>query len=320
MFFNKKLVTILCAVSAMAADLPQGSKVVEGDVAISTDGNTMNMHQSTRVASVEWQSFDIGAENQVNIHQPTSNSVSVHSVVGNDMSTIAGGLWSNGQVFLRNPAGIHWVDGAAIDVPTLGLLADKSDAPIRVDHHVQNDDMTLFLEGLNIEINAPVQVRHLGIIQSHVDLAFSGIGVDALSTGTEYDRSIRPYIEIKHPITAHEMFFMGVRSVLNISAPVSLKSKHIEGIGYDYDEKGSLIIIADEFSLNGTIDFDNDGDLSVVATAANVDLANINSNSYSGQIKVAISARDLDVHGENTDLDLSTLKLPVSVEDLLPED
>ncbi len=50
--------------------LPTGGQVAQGGASISTSGATMNIQQTTAKAVVNWNSFDIGKDARVNIHQP----------------------------------------------------------------------------------------------------------------------------------------------------------------------------------------------------------------------------------------------------------
>lgn len=86
--------------------LPVGGAVVQGAANISQSANVMTVHQDTSKAIINWQSFDIGSAASVNVIQPSSTSVLLNRVVGNNPSQIFGSLNANGQVILINPNGI----------------------------------------------------------------------------------------------------------------------------------------------------------------------------------------------------------------------
>ncbi|ROZ87594.1 filamentous hemagglutinin N-terminal domain-containing protein [Pseudomonas neustonica] len=102
-----------------AADLPTGGNIVGGSGSISQDGNSLNVQQNSDKLITNWDSFDIGAGNTVNFHQPGSNSVALNRVIGEDASAIYGNLNANGKVFLVNPNGVLFGEGAAVNVGAL---------------------------------------------------------------------------------------------------------------------------------------------------------------------------------------------------------
>jgi filamentous hemagglutinin family protein len=121
--------TALLAVApahAQAPDArPQGGAVVAGQARITQTPARTQVDQSSNRAVIEWRSFDIGAQHQVDIRQPSAGSWSLQRVTGPDPSAIAGRLTSNGGVALVNPNGIVFHQGAQVDVA--GLIATASD-------------------------------------------------------------------------------------------------------------------------------------------------------------------------------------------------
>jgi len=109
----------LISVSLHAADLPTGGNIVGGSGSISQNGNSLNVQQNSDKLITNWDSFDIGAGNTVNFYQPGSNSVALNRVIGEDASAIYGNLNANGKVFLVNPNGVLFGQGAAVNVGAL---------------------------------------------------------------------------------------------------------------------------------------------------------------------------------------------------------
>jgi len=105
---------------------PQGGNVVEGVAQVQPITPTLtNIRQTTDRAVIEWQSFSIEKGERVNFEQPKATSAVLNRVIGLDPSTIAGELSANGQVFLVNPAGILFKNGAKIDTHSfVGAVAD----------------------------------------------------------------------------------------------------------------------------------------------------------------------------------------------------
>jgi filamentous hemagglutinin family protein len=96
----------------------------------SGSANTLTIDQSSQNAIVNWQSFSIGANGTVNIVQPNAGSALLNRVTGNAVSTLAGHLDANGQVYLINPNGIAITKSGVVDVgggfvaSTLGISDD----------------------------------------------------------------------------------------------------------------------------------------------------------------------------------------------------
>lgn len=101
--------------------LPQDSTITSGKAEISTTADTMTVNQSTDKVAINWQSFNIDKGETVNFTQPSSSSVALNRVIGNDASKIYGNLNANGRVFLINQNGILFGEGSQVNVG--GLIA-----------------------------------------------------------------------------------------------------------------------------------------------------------------------------------------------------
>lgn len=121
--------SLLLAGSTMAADLPTGGQVVSGSGSISQP-NTQQMviDQASNKLAIDWQSFDIGSGNKVTFNQPGRDSIALNRVVGSDGSKIMGQLDANGRVFLVNPNGVLFGNGASVNVG--GLVASTLDLSV----------------------------------------------------------------------------------------------------------------------------------------------------------------------------------------------
>lgn len=124
------LTTYTGAAYASAQDLPQEGlpqkdKVVVGKATFSTTENKMTIKQETPTTQIDWHSFDIGKNKEVEFEQPTTNSVAYNRVTGGNASQIQGKLTANGKVYLANPNGVIITQGAQINVA--GLFATTKD-------------------------------------------------------------------------------------------------------------------------------------------------------------------------------------------------
>jgi filamentous hemagglutinin family protein len=95
---------------------PRGGTVVAGLASISVDHGVVYITSTSQQTVIEWQSFDIGANQQVVITAPSANATVLNRVIGKNPSQIAGQLNSNGQVYVINGSGITYDKGAQVDV------------------------------------------------------------------------------------------------------------------------------------------------------------------------------------------------------------
>lgn len=117
---SASLLSLLPGVDAEAQSLPTGMTVVRGQASIAQGTNALTVTNSAN-AILNWSSFSIGANRSVRFDQPNSSSQVLNRVIGNDPSNIFGSLTSNGKVWLLNPNGILFGQGARVDVA--GLVA-----------------------------------------------------------------------------------------------------------------------------------------------------------------------------------------------------
>lgn len=106
------------AAELRAQVLPSGMNTVAGQVSARTVGGTLTVNNSPN-AIINWNSFSIGAGNAVRFEQANATSQVLNRVVGNDPSSILGSLSSNGRVWLLNPNGVLFGQGARVDVAGL---------------------------------------------------------------------------------------------------------------------------------------------------------------------------------------------------------
>jgi len=81
----------------------------------------MTINQSSQNAAINWQGFSIGQGESVSFVQPNGSAVALNRVLGADPSSIMGSLSANGKVFLVNPNGVLFGQGAQVNVG--GLVA-----------------------------------------------------------------------------------------------------------------------------------------------------------------------------------------------------
>ena len=86
---------------------------------------TMNVNQTSQRAVVNWDSFNVGKNAQVNFNQPNQNAVILNRVTGANASVIEGAVKANGQVILVNQNGVTFGKGSQVDAA--GVVASTLD-------------------------------------------------------------------------------------------------------------------------------------------------------------------------------------------------
>ena len=99
--------------------LPQGGTVAAGAAEIAQTQAEMAIRQATESAVINWNSFNIGAGERVNIYQPSAQAALLNRVIGSNPSEIFGTLQANGRVFLVNPAGVLFAPGAQVNAGSI---------------------------------------------------------------------------------------------------------------------------------------------------------------------------------------------------------
>lgn len=150
-----------------------------------TQGNQMNLHQTTQNAIVTWDSFSIGANASVTINGEHDNFNMLNYVTGSESSQIYGKLNSyvhgkqGGNIYLVNPNGVQIGNSAEINVGSLHIANKKID---NINRWNANTDIANELKKNKAMTNA--ELMSLGYINAN-KLVFEGervvIDMDRLS-------------------------------------------------------------------------------------------------------------------------------------------
>ncbi|MEJ0035889.1 MAG: filamentous hemagglutinin N-terminal domain-containing protein [Gammaproteobacteria bacterium] len=99
---------------------PSGAVVVGGQGAISTPSSTTTVvDQSSQNLQVNWNTFNVAANENVRFHQPSSSAVAFNRILDQNPSQIFGRIDANGQVVLVNPNGLLIGRTAQLNVNSL---------------------------------------------------------------------------------------------------------------------------------------------------------------------------------------------------------
>ena len=116
------LALLLASCFGAAQANPALPQVVNGQATFNQQGNIFSI-TNTPNTIINWQSFSIHAGEITRFIQQNGNSAVLNRITGQDPSKILGSLESNGKVFLINPNGIVFGQGAKVDVN--GLVASS---------------------------------------------------------------------------------------------------------------------------------------------------------------------------------------------------
>jgi filamentous hemagglutinin family protein len=114
-------------VSGAASAGPVGGVVVGGSASITQSELKTDIYQSSSKAILDWRSFDIGASEHVQFHQPSSSAIALNRIRDVKPSRIDGRLTANGHVMLLNPNGVVFGSGSQVDVGSLTVTTADID-------------------------------------------------------------------------------------------------------------------------------------------------------------------------------------------------
>ena len=119
--------TVVALVCSNTLAAPEGARVVRGDVSITRDGSN-TLIRAGRNSIINYRGFDIAANESVRFIQPDAASRVLNRIQSAAPTRIDGALSANGRVYLVNPAGVVFGQGARVNVGGLyaaaGNLAD----------------------------------------------------------------------------------------------------------------------------------------------------------------------------------------------------
>ncbi|MES2219298.1 MAG: hypothetical protein V4501_12920, partial [Pseudomonadota bacterium] len=125
---SKQIAVLLLSITFAGAPLanPVLNSVTSGAVTVQQSGNTTTVNQSTQQAIIQWNSFNIAAQEKTQFVQPNASSVALNRINPTQgASQIYGSLSANGKIILVNAAGIHFGPGSMVNVGS--LIASTSD-------------------------------------------------------------------------------------------------------------------------------------------------------------------------------------------------
>ena len=119
---------LLVGLSAPAGAQLSGGEVHAGEGSIDTNGNTTTITQRSQNLVVDWDTFNVAANERVVFDQPNVTSAALNRIFDQNPSQIFGAIDANGRVFLFNPNGLLF--GASAKVSVASLVASSLDLSV----------------------------------------------------------------------------------------------------------------------------------------------------------------------------------------------
>ncbi len=166
--------------------LPTHGTVVEGQAEIIYGTDSVTIQQGSDRVIIEWQTFDVAANESVNFIQPHELAAALNRVLSGEASQILGSLSANGQVFISNPAGVVFGPDANVDVQSivatsLDIMNDRFMAGGRLEFDIAGDPTAVVENRGTINANGLVALvgpaaRNSGAIVADVAVLGGGQG------------------------------------------------------------------------------------------------------------------------------------------------
>jgi len=310
-----------------AGPVKLGAGIVGGPSAgnINTQGLTTNINQLNQSLIINWQSFDVNANETVNFNQPNTSAIALNRIGGSSASQIFGQVNANGNIILMNNHGVFFSPTASVNVG--GIIATSLNI---TDTNFLNQDY-IFNEVLGTDgaivnsglINASTggvallgkQVKNEGVISAQLGsvtlaagkaavLTFDQqglLGVRVTEAVLQDELGIDPAV-----LNSGEIIAEGGRVLLTASVSQDVFSQAVNS--GDIEQATSVVVNADgSFTLGAGADVVNTGVVDVSTSNTNagqVVLLGENVTS-SGTIKadsVNADGGNIELHAKDTAL------------------
>ncbi len=102
----------------------EGEQVVKGSASFHRNGKNTTITAANKTI-INYSKFNIAADESVKFVQPSASSRVLNRISGADPTVVAGKLQSNGIVYIINPAGVYFRNGALVDVGGIYAAAGR---------------------------------------------------------------------------------------------------------------------------------------------------------------------------------------------------
>ncbi|WP_083607914.1 filamentous hemagglutinin N-terminal domain-containing protein [Teredinibacter haidensis] len=295
---------------------PEGGAVVGGAGKINVDDLTTTITQTTDLMAIDWQSFNVSANERVQYIQPDSSSVSLNRILSNSGSQIHGQIDANGHVILVNPNGVFFGENATVNVGGIlasGLAIDPSDfmnskfafgALENTEGKVINSGLISAATGGSVTLLGK-QVRNDGLIVANLGVVNLAAGKEAVLT---FDAAGLMGVHITKEILQSEL---GVDAAVVNAGDITAEGGQIllsasvsedifsQAVRIDSEAKSVVVHEDGSFTLGAGADVVNTGSIR----------ADASSDVQAGQVVLIgeniISSGDIHADGAGGDIEIS---------------
>ncbi len=305
---------------------PAGGNIVGGAGHIHVSGLTTDIHQNSASLAINWESYNLSANEVVNYLQPGASSIALNRILSNSGSQILGQINANGQVVLVNPNGIFF--GATASVNVGGLIASGLD--IKPTDFMNSDYVFSSIDGTSgAVINGGIlkaslggSISLLGTQVSNTGLISANLGAVNLAAGNEavltFDNEGLMGVKITRAVLQDEL---GVDPAILNSGEISAESGRVlltasqsqdvfsQAVNRNGIEQATSVVVnADgSFTLGGGADVVNTGVVDVAAISEDAgQIVVLGENvSSSGTLKadsINGNGGEIELHATDTTL------------------
>jgi filamentous hemagglutinin family protein len=282
---------------------PEGGSVAAGQATITNTQGLTTINQSTDKAIINWQGFSINAGEETHFQQPSSSSITLNRVTGNQASQIMGKLSANGHIMLLNPSGIIFGPNSRVDVASLtATTANIKDSDFLSGnyHFVQNP---AYNKGIVNQGTITVADRGLvALVAPSVENSgkiVANVGKVTLAAGTEFTVDLQGDETIQ--------FAAGAKVAQSTYTPDGeLMKDAVRNSGQIYANGGKVVlttqtvenIVDNAVNMDGVIQANSmgagnngqiilsGGNTGITRVAGTLDVSGLNENETAGKIKI----------------------------------
>lgn len=303
---------------------PEAGRIVGGRGSIDQSGLNTTIQQQTDRMAIDWESFNVAADERVQFIQPSSSSLALNRVLSHTGSEIHGRIEANGHILLVNPNGVFFGENSHINVGGMiasGLSIDPAE--------FMNGEFTLTaLEGSEGKvINAGIinaatggsvsligqQIKNEGVISARLGVVNLAAGKEAVVTFDQQGLvGVRITKEVLQDelgvdvavINSGEISAEGGRILLSASTSQDIFS---QAVNHSQLSSASSVVMHEDgsFTLGAGADVINTGSLDVSSNLGNAGhVVVIGENiTHSGQIRANTgegNAGRIELHSVDT--------------------
>ncbi len=303
---------------------PVGGQITGGTGSISQANLSTIINQTSGSMAINWDSYNLGANERVQYIQPGSSSLSLNRILSNNGSQIHGRIDANGTVILVNPNGVFF--GANSQINVGGLIASGLDISptdfmngnyifkevLGTDGAVINSGLINASLGGNVTLIGK-QVKNEGVINAHLGAVNMAVGRQAVLT---FDQQGLIGVKVTKEILQNEL---GIDPALINSGEINAESGRVlltasvsrdvfsQAVNTGDIEQATSVLLNEDgsFSLGGGADVLNNGVINVSSIENNNagDVVIIGENiTHTGVIRADVNsgnAGNIELHAKN---------------------